>query len=114
MDDSNRVAQKFNERSRRAARNASVVASKQQRFPLSCATGAITGVVEEEQLPVRLQLPAGNEDTTDVTGLDTDENGPNTVTNVIVGTFSSSLSFTGNDGPVGLIPSCRSWTVRRS
>jgi hypothetical protein len=60
-------------------------------------------VVEEEQLPVRLQLPAGNEDTTDVTGLDTDENGPNTVTNVIVGTFSSSLSsFTGNHGPVGL------------
>ena len=57
-------------------------------------------MVEEEQLPVRLQLPAGNEDTTDVTGLDTDENGPNTVTNVIVGTFSSSLSFTGNDGPV--------------
>ena len=50
-----------------------------------------------------MQLPAGNEDTTDVTGLDTDENGPNTVTNVIVGTFSSSLSsFTGNDGPVGL------------
>ena len=48
-------------------------------------------MVEEEQLPVRLQLPAGNEDTTDVTGLDTDENGPNTVTNVIVGTFSSSL-----------------------
>jgi len=47
-----------------------------------------------------LQLPAGNEDTTDVTGLDTDENGPNTVTNVIVGTFRSSLSFTGNDGPV--------------
>ena len=69
-------------------------------FPLSCATDAVTGVVEEEQLPVRLQLPAGNEDTTDVTGLDTDENGPNTVTNVIVGTFSSSLSFTGNDGPV--------------
>ena len=60
-------------------------------------------MVEEEQLPVRLQLTAGNEDTTDVTGLDTDENGPNTVTNVIVGTFSSSLSsFTGNDGPVGL------------
>ena len=60
-------------------------------------------MVEEEQLPVRLQLPAGNEDTTDVTGLDTDENGPNTVTNVIVGTFSSSLSsFTGNHGPVGL------------
>ena len=57
-------------------------------------------MVEEEQLPVRLQLPAGNEDTTDVTGLDTDENGPNTVTNVIVGTFSSSLSsFTGNHGP---------------
>ena len=52
-------------------------------------------MVEEEQLPVRLQ------DTTDVTGLDTDENGPNTVTNVTVGTFSSSLSsFTGNDGPV--------------
>ena len=25
---------------------------------------------------------------------------PNTVTNVTVGTFSSSLSFTGNDGPV--------------
>ena len=49
---------------------------------------------------MRLQLPAGNEDTTDVTGLDTDENGPNTVTNVIVGTFRSSLSFTGNDGPV--------------
>jgi len=48
-------------------------------------------VAEEEQLPVRLQ------DTSDVTGLDTDENGPNTVTNVIVGTFSSSLSFTGND-----------------
>ena len=48
-------------------------------------------MVEEEQLPVRLQLTAGNEDTTDVTGLDTDENGPNTVTNVIVGTFSSSL-----------------------
>ena len=59
-------------------------------------------MVEEEQLPVRLQLTAGNEDTTDVTGLDTDENGPNTVTNVIVGTFSSSLSFTGNHGPVGL------------
>ena len=60
-------------------------------------------MVEEEQLPVRLQLPAGNEDTTDVTGLDTDKNGPNTVTNVIVGTFSSSLSsFTGNHGPVGL------------
>lgn len=57
-------------------------------------------MAEEEQLPVRLQLPAGNEDTTDVTGLDTDENGPNTVTNVTVGTFSSSLSFTGNDGPV--------------
>jgi len=57
-------------------------------------------VAEEEQLPVRLQLPAGDEDTTDVTGLDTDENGPNTVTNVTVGTFSSSLSFTGNDGPV--------------
>ena len=32
--------------------------------------------------------------------MDTDENGPNTVTYVIVGTFSSSLSFTGNDGPV--------------
>jgi len=48
-----------------------------------------------------LQLPAGNEDSTDVTGLDTDENGPNTVTNIIVGTFSSSLSsFTGNHGPV--------------
>ena len=58
-------------------------------------------MVEEEQLPVRLQLTAGNEDSTDVTGLDTDENGPNTVTNIIVGTFSSSLSsFTGNDGPV--------------
>ena len=52
-------------------------------------------------VPVRLQLPAGNEDTTDVTGLYTDENGPNTVTNIIVGTFSSSLSsFTGNHGPV--------------
>jgi len=72
-------------------------------------------VVEAEQLPVRLQLTAGNEDSTDVTGLDTDENGPNTVTNVIVGTFSSSLSsFTGNHGPVGPIPSCPSWTVRRS
>ena len=54
-------------------------------------------------VPVRLQLPAGNEDTSDVTGLDTDENGPNTVTNVIVGTVGSSLSsFTGNHGPVGL------------
>jgi len=52
-------------------------------------------VAEEEQLPVRLR------DTSDVTGLDTDENGPNTVTNIIVGTFSSSLSsFTGNHGPV--------------
>jgi len=47
--------------------------------------------------PGSVALTAGNEDTTDVTGLDTDENGPNTVTNVIVGTFSSSLSFTGND-----------------
>jgi hypothetical protein len=37
------------------------------------------------------------QDTSDVTGLDTDENGPNTVTNLTVGTFSSSLSFTGND-----------------
>ena len=44
--------------------------------------GAISDVVEEEQ-----GLPGGNEDTTDSNGLDTDENGPNTVTNVSAGSF---------------------------
>jgi hypothetical protein len=52
-------------------------------------------VVEEEQLPVRLQLTAGNEDTTDVTGLDTDENGPNTVNR-------RHVQVVPYDGPVGL------------
>ena len=44
--------------------------------------GAISDVVEEEQ-----GLLGGNEDTTDSNGLDTDENGPNTVTNVSAGSF---------------------------
>ena len=39
-------------------------------------------MVEEEQ-----GLPGGNEDTTDSNGLDTDENGPNTVTNASAGSF---------------------------
>ena len=39
-------------------------------------------MVEEEQ-----GLPGGNEDTTNSNGLDTDENGPNTVTNVSAGSF---------------------------
>ena len=44
--------------------------------------GAISDVVEEEH-----GLPGGNEDTTDSNGLDTDENGPNTVTNASAGSF---------------------------
>ena len=39
-------------------------------------------MVEEEQ-----GLPGGNEDTTNSNGLDTDENGPNTVTNASAGSF---------------------------
>ena len=45
-------------------------------------TGAISDVVEEEH-----GLPGGNEDTTDSNGLDTDESGPNTVTNASAGSF---------------------------
>ena len=44
--------------------------------------GAISDVVEEEH-----GLPGGNEDTTDSNGLDTDESGPNTVTNASAGSF---------------------------
>jgi len=42
----------------------------------------LENLVEEEQ-----GLPGGIEDTTDANGLDTDENGLNTVSNVAVGTF---------------------------
>ena len=49
--------------------------------------GAITGVVEEEP-----GLPGGNEDTTDFNGLDTDESGPNTVTNASAGSFASLIT----------------------
>ena len=44
--------------------------------------GAISDVVEEEH-----GLPGGIEDTTDSNGLDTDESGPNTVTNASAGSF---------------------------
>ena len=44
--------------------------------------GAISDVVEEEH-----GLPGGNEDTTDSNDLDTDESGPNTVTNASAGSF---------------------------
>jgi hypothetical protein len=63
--------------------------------PTLAITGAVIGLVEEEQ-----GLPGGIEDTTDANGLDTDESGPDTVSNVIVGTFSSSLSITGANGPL--------------
>ena len=55
-------------------------------------TGAVTGVVEEEH-----GLPGGIEDTTDFAGLDTDENGPNTVTNASAGSFASLITG-GVDG----------------
>jgi Ca2+-binding RTX toxin-like protein len=57
--------------------------------------GAVTGTVEEEH-----GLPGGNEDTTDQSGLDTDENLPdllNTVTNAASGTFASLVTG-GADG----------------
>ncbi len=60
--------------------------------PQLTITGAVTGVVEEEQ-----GLLGGIEDTTDVAGLDTDENGPNTVTNDSTGSFASLITG-GVDG----------------
>ena len=51
--------------------------------PQLTITGAISDVVEEEH-----GLPGGNEDTTDFNGLDTDESGPNTVTNASAGSFA--------------------------
>ncbi len=53
---------------------------------------AVTGVVEEEHA-----LPGGIEDTDDLNGFDTDEGGPNTVTNAVTGNFTSAIA-SGADG----------------
>ena len=75
------------------SKNASACFFQATAFSLSCARGAVAGAVEEEeQPPGSVSSSAGNEDTTDVTGLGGRERAEHShQRGSALGTFSSSL-----------------------
>ena len=96
------VAQKFNERSRRAARNTyKFYLPSNSVFRSHAPRARSPAWSRRSSSRCGCNYPPATRTPPTLPGLDLSENGPNTVTNVIVGTFSSSLSsFTGNHGPV--------------